>query len=124
MVLQTIAQADTSSPLDALIQIATEQPLIFIASIFLWAMAGMFAFWAFIKKERINPMLLSFLFGIVAIALLFLVFYINPQILDLAQENFLVFIVTLAGSAVFGALFLPLVFITLITAVAGMTKGQ
>lgn len=122
--LQIIMQVDAKSPLEALIQIATEEPLIFFASIALWAAAGMFAFWAFIKKEKISPMLLSFLFGFVAIALLFLVFYLNPAILDLAQENFLLFIVTLAGSAVFGALFLPLILITVITALAGLGRGE
>ena len=100
-----------------------EQPLIFIASILIWALAGMLAYWAFINKGKINPMLLNLVFGIMALTLLLFVFYLNPRILDLAQENFIVFVGTLAGSAIFGALFLPFLLITLITAIAGLQRG-
>jgi len=124
MGILAIMQEEAASPLEALIDLATDQPLIFFASIALWAAAGMFAWWAFIKKGKINPMLLSFLFGGVAIALLLLVFYINPQLADLMQDNFLVFIATLAGSAVFGALFLPLILVTLIIAITGLQRGE
>jgi hypothetical protein len=115
---------EAASPIEALINLALEEPLLFIVTILLWASAGMFAWWAFIKKEKISPMLLSVLFGFVAIALLLMVFYINPGILDLAQENFIAFIITLAGSAVFGALFLPLILITLIIAITGFQSGS
>lgn len=124
MGLLAIMQEESASPLEALIDIATDQPLIFFLSLLLWAAAGMFAWWAFIKKGKINPMLLSFLFGFVAVALLLLVLYINPRILELAQENFITFIVALAGSAVFGALFLPLILVTLIIAITGLQRGE
>lgn len=124
MGLLAIMQEEPASPLEALIDIATTDPLVFFASILLWAAAGMFAWWAFIKKSKINPVLLSILFGFVAIALLFLVLYINPGMLELAQDNFLTFIITLVGSAVFGALFLPLILITLVVAITGLQRGE
>ena len=114
---------EAASPLEALINIATAEPGIFFASLLLWSATGMFAWWAFIKKAQINPMLLSFLFGIVAIVLLIMVFYINPALTDLMFENPIAFLFTLGGSVVFGAIFLPFVLITLITAITGMQKG-
>lgn len=113
-----------NNPLDVLIDTFQEDPFTFLLVVVLWAFTGMFTFWAIIKKENIDKRLIIILFLGIAVALFFLALYKSPAMSSLIQTDFIAFIGVFAGTAIFGAFFLPAIMIMFLTMGVGLSQGR
>ncbi len=95
-----------------------------VAVVVLWAIAGMYGWWALSGKGAIPKRLMAITFIAIAVGALMLTFYINPDFYDLAQTNIAEFAVVVLGSAAFGIVLLPMVAMMALGALAGRMGGS